>query len=338
MPPDKNSPNSEAADAIIQHILDIAKGHCAITDETVMETEDDGMAEILSGLLILHETIQDQRDSLETARREVESHNEILEAKIQERTHELEAKSEHLRELNEELERASEMKSRFLANMSHELRTPLNSIIGFSTLGAKSKGGKIPEPARDKFQRIERNGRHLLGLINDILDLSKIESGTFAIETRELVLADILNDVVESIRPLAAARRAHIVFDPSATSPGHARGDERRVRQIILNLLSNAVKFVEDDRGVVEAELRTEDGMHVVCIRDNGIGIDAEHLERIFDPFTQVDDSIARSHQGTGLGLAISNRLALMMDGRLTVSSHIGKGSEFCFYLPRPPG
>ena len=230
-----------------------------------------------------------------------------------------------------ELELASKHKSQFLANMSHELRTPLNAILGYTELLLDGIYGEVPEKARETMGRIERSGRHLLSLINDVLDLSKIEAGQLTLSLADYSLSEIVNTVVTAMEPLAAGKGLALRVALDSGLP-LARGDDRRLSQVLLNLVGNAVKFT--DAGEVRIEGRVSDGAFLVSVSDTGPGIAAEDQARIFDEFQQVDISNTRKKGGTGLGLSIARRILAMHGGRIWVESAPGQGATFSFTLP----
>jgi signal transduction histidine kinase len=230
-----------------------------------------------------------------------------------------------------ELEVASQHKSQFLANMSHELRTPLNAILGYTELILDSIYGEVPEKIREVLDRIEKSGRHLLGLINDVLDLSKIEAGQLTLSANEYSFQDVVQGVVSSVESLASEKRLELGVDLSPSLPvGY--GDERRIRQVLLNLVGNAIKFT--DAGKVEIRVSQTREQFQIAVADTGPGIDAEHQQRIFEEFQQVDNSPTKTKGGTGLGLAIAKRIVELHGGRIWVESTVGKGSTFFFSLP----
>jgi len=230
-----------------------------------------------------------------------------------------------------ELELASKHKSQFLANMSHELRTPLNAILGYTELLLDGIYGEVSEKARETMGRIERSGRHLLALINDVLDLSKIEAGQLTLSLVDYSLSEIVNTVVTAMEPLAAEKglALRVALDPGLPL---AHGDDRRLSQVLLNLVGNAVKFT--DAGEVRIEGRVSDGAFLISVSDTGPGIAEEHQARIFDEFQQVDSSNTRKKGGTGLGLSIARRILALHGGRIWVESAPGQGATFSFTLP----
>jgi GAF domain-containing protein len=227
-----------------------------------------------------------------------------------------------------ELELASRHKSEFLANMSHELRTPLNAVLGYTELISDSIYGEVPEKIRDVISRIDRSGRHLLGLINDVLDLSKIEAGQLTLSLADYSMREVVQTVVTGMESLAAEKKLALKMDVAADLP-RGRGDERRLSQVLLNLVGNAIKFTE--AGEVRVEAGLEDSRFLVSVTDTGPGISPEDQQRIFEAFQQVDSSLTRRKGGTGLGLSIAKRIVEMHGGRLWVASIPGQGSTFSF-------
>ena len=238
--------------------------------------------------------------------------------------HEIEDKSR-------QLEEASQHKSQFLANMSHELRTPLNAILGYTELMADGAYGEPLEKMLGVLKRLEANGRHLLGLINDVLDLSKIEAGQLVLELSDYSMQDIAHTVRSTLEPLAADKKlAFKVEMPPELPPG--RGDGRRLSQVLINLVGNAIKFT--DAGEIAIKAEANNGSFHVSVRDTGPGISAADQAKLFQEFQQADNAIARKKGGTGLGLAISKRIIEMHGGRIWVESQVGRGSTFAFALP----
>jgi signal transduction histidine kinase len=236
--------------------------------------------------------------------------------------------------INRELESASKHKSRFLANMSHELRTPLNAVLGYTELMLDNIYGEAPDKMRSVLQRIESNGRYLLGLINDVLDLSKIEAGQLTLSISEYSLKGIVDSVCSTAEPLASEKKLafKVEVDPDLP-PG--RGDERRLTQVLLNLVGNAIKFT-DSGGVIIKATKADESFYVE-VRDSGPGISAADQAKLFQEFQQADNSLTRKKGGTGLGLAISKRIVEMHGGKIGIESRVGEGSTFWFRLPINP-
>ena len=238
--------------------------------------------------------------------------------------HEIEDKSR-------QLEEASQHKSQFLANMSHELRTPLNAILGYTELMADGIYGELPEKTMGVLKRLESNGRHLLGLINDVLDLSKIEAGQLVLELADYSLEDIAQTVRSTLEPLAVDKKLAFKVEVSPKLPaGH--GDGRRLTQVLINLVGNAIKFT--DAGEVVITGGVTDGSFHLSVRDTGPGISAADQAKLFQEFQQADNAITRKKGGTGLGLAISKRIIEMHGGKIFVESQVGQGSTFSFTVP----
>ena len=239
--------------------------------------------------------------------------------------------AETLRGLNERLALASRAKSEFLANMSHELRTPLNAILGFTEIMLDELYGEVPPGLREPLVDIQTNGRHLLGLINDVLDLSKIEAGRLELGAGEYSVQEIVDVVHASLKSLAFEKGLAFGTRVPAEIPP-AWGDGRRLTQCLLNLAGNALKFTRQGR--VEIDVRLDDGWLTYRVIDTGIGIPKEEVENIFAEFRQVDTTITKEYGGTGLGLSITKRLVEMHGGRIGVESELGKGSTFFFTVP----
>ncbi|HVE79669.1 MAG TPA: ATP-binding protein, partial [Gemmatimonadaceae bacterium] len=234
--------------------------------------------------------------------------------------------------LVEELRSATTAKERFFAQMSHELRTPVNAVLGYAALLADGTAGALPPKAAEMVGRIARSARHLRELVDDLLDISRLEAGKVQLAVEEVALAGLLRDTLTSLEPQARAKG--LALELRAAEVPRLRTDAKRVRQIVLNLASNAVKFTE--RGSVTIGLEPHDGGVAVHVTDTGVGIAGADLERIFDEFVQV----GTAHGGTGLGLAISRRLARLLGGDLEVRSAPAEGSRFTLTLPAggPPG
>src|SRR5262249_45000829 len=236
-----------------------------------------------------------------------------------------------IEEKGRELAEASKHKSQFLANMSHELRTPLNAILGYAELMLDSIYGEPTEKMRAVLERLQANGRHLLGLINDVLDLSKIEARQSPLLLYNSSFSDVVHGVVSAVEPLAAEKRLTFKAEvPPDLPTGH--GDGRRLSQVLLNLVGNAIKFT--DKGEVAIRAAAADGAFTVAVCDTGPGIAPPDQAKIFEEFQQADSSITRKKGGTGLGLSIAKRIIEMHGGRIWVESEPGKGSTFYFTVP----
>jgi signal transduction histidine kinase len=238
---------------------------------------------------------------------------------------------DEIQDKGRQLEIASHHKSQFLANMSHELRTPLNAILGYTELILDSIYGDPPEKMRAVLERLQANGKHLLNLINDVLDLSKIEAGQLTLDLGDYSLTDVVHTVVTAVEPLATGKALALTSEVANDIPiGH--GDGRRLAQVLLNLVGNGIKFT--DRGQVTIQASAADGLFTVAVSDTGPGITASDQEKLFKNFQQVDNTITRQKGGTGLGLAISKRIIEMHGGRIWVDSEVGKGCTFTFTVP----
>ena len=242
--------------------------------------------------------------------------------------------NDELRRLYREVETTSQHKSDFLANMSHELRTPMNAIIGFSQVLREGMVGDVNAKQAEYLDDILSSGNHLLSLINDVLDLSKVEAGQVELQVAPFSLQDALERGVSMVREQASADGVQVALHSNGGLEV-VTGDERRIRQVIFNLLSNAVKFTEEG-GLVEVGAAQRNGEMEVSVADTGAGIAPEDLDRIFEEFQQTDAG-ARQREGTGLGLALAKRFVEMHGGRIWCDSELGKGSTFRFTLPVRP-
>jgi signal transduction histidine kinase len=282
------------------------------------------------------------QQSLESTGKELRDHRDHLEELVRERTIRLQEVNEKLSEENEErikrqdelqqtlkelavakeqAEVADNLKSAFLATMSHELRTPLNSIIGFTGIILRERVGPLNDEQKKQLNMVRRSSQHLLALINDVLDISKIEAGQLELAYEDIDLPQTIEKVVQSMRPLADGKGLELGFDISPEIKT-VTGDLRRVEQILLNLLSNAVKFTE--RGSVRIVCKADESNIIVEVKDTGIGIKEEDMQTLFKSFRQIDSGIGRKYEGTGLGLSISKKLIEMMGGRIWVTSTWG--------------
>jgi signal transduction histidine kinase len=254
---------------------------------------------------------------------------------LQDRSVQLQKANFSLQEAKERAEDADRLKSAFLATMSHELRTPLNSIIGFTGIMLQGLAGPLNDEQKKQMGLVQHSARHLLALINDILDISKIEAGELRISMDPVEIIPAVQSVVKTMQPIASQKGLDLVADLDPGT-GLVTGDQRRIEQIIMNLVSNAIKFTET--GSVTVQTRRA-GDKVICsVKDTGIGIDPKDLETLFRPFRQIDSGITRKHEGTGLGLSISKKLIELHGGDIMVTSTVGKGSVFTFTLPARSG
>jgi len=234
-----------------------------------------------------------------------------------------------------QLEAASRHKSEFLANMSHELRTPLNAVIGFSEVLAEGMFGELNAKQAEYVRDIMESGRHLLSLINDILDLSKVEAGRMELELAEFDLASVVDGALLLMRERANRKGIELAREDVDASIPNVRADERKVKQVLLNLLSNALKFTPDG-GRVAVRIAARDGMVAVAVSDTGVGIAKQDQQAVFEEFRQVG-SAAKRVEGTGLGLALVRKFVELHGGCIGVESEPGAGSTFTFTIPAAP-
>lgn len=260
--------------------------------------------------------------------RELKQNNQEMEQRIRERTEELAATMEKALA-------ADRIKSAFLATMSHELRTPLNSIIGFTGIMLQGLAGPLNPEQHKQLAMVQNSSRHLLALINDVLDISKIEAGQLELSLRSFDLRLSIEKVVKVISPLAQKKGIVLNLDLSDNT-GTITTDQRRLEQVMLNLLNNAVKFTE--KGHVNISCRFKNGHYILSFADTGIGMRSEELPNLFQPFSQIDTGLSRKHEGTGLGLSISKKILDMMGGSITVESQWGEGSIFTVRIPETTG
>jgi signal transduction histidine kinase len=265
--------------------------------------------------------------AIENARlyEQVRQHSQELETLVIERTRELQ-------EANRQLEAASRHKSEFLANMSHELRTPMNAIIGFTRLVMRRSQDVLAPRQYENLEKILVSAEHLLSLINDVLDLAKVEAGRTEVYPVEFVLGPMLAECLHTVEPMLKSEQVRLVQEVEADLPTLYM-DRDRVKQILMNLLSNAVKFTHT--GTITVTAYSHNSAIVMTVADTGIGIPEAALARIFEEFRQVDSSTTREYGGTGLGLAISLQFARLMGGDITVQSTVGVGSTFTITLPQ---
>lgn len=248
----------------------------------------------------------------------------------------LQQRTIELDQINHELEKANRLKSEFLATMSHELRTPLNSILGYTGLLKMGIRGKTDEEGKESLKAVEASSKHLLGLINDILDIAKIEAGRMELADEPFDLNSLAHDWSSHLKVLADKKGLEFQTSIDDSLPRTLRGDKERLTQIANNLLSNAIKFT--DKGQVALQIGRENGSWTIQVTDTGKGIPPDAQEYIFDEFRQVDGNYNRSQGGTGLGLAIVRKLTQAMDGTIQLNSKLGQGSTFLVKLPLKEG
>jgi signal transduction histidine kinase len=274
-------------------------------------------------------------DRVENALRDLAIENAALHAQVRQDAELLRAKVEartlELREVNRQLVEASRHKSLFLANMSHELRTPLNAILGYTELILDNIYGEVPEKIRVALDRVDKNGQHLLGLINDVLDLSKIESGQFVLAVNDYSIPGVIQAVVTAMEPLAAQKGLVLKVALPANLP-IAIGDERRITQVLLNVVGNAVKFT--NAGEIRVRATLSGDTFDIFVSDTGPGIAEVDQQKIFEEFGQAGGRFTSKNGGAGLGLSIARRIVELHGGQMRVESTLGKGSTFSFTMP----
>ena len=288
--------------------------------------------EVTAVVTILH----DRTEEMEKARLYVELKraSEQLQRRVHEATAELVRQNELLRRQHIELEQASALKSQFLANMSHEFRTPLNAILGYTSMLLQGVAGDLTTHQRRNLARVEANSRHLLAIINDILDIARIEAGKMPLHVTDFKLAELIGEVLTEVEPIIVRSHVPVLSDIGPGLP-RVRSDRQKVKQILINLLTNALKFTRE--GSVKISIgwdRAADRI-TMAVADTGIGIAPEDQQRVFDDFRQADNSPTREYGGAGLGLAICRRLATMLGGEIALESTPGVGSTFTITLPR---
>jgi signal transduction histidine kinase/PAS domain-containing protein len=287
--------------------------------------------ELTAVVTILH----DRREAIEKATlyEQLKQASDELERRIQAATSDIAHQNELLRRQAIELEQASALKSQFLANMSHEFRTPLNAMLGYTSMLLQGVGGALEPNARRHLSRVESNGRHLLTIINEILDISRIEAGRMPLQISRFHVPELVGEVKSELEPIIARSRLKVIIDVPRDLP-QLVSDRQKVKQILLNLLSNSLKFTHQGSVTLSAARSARDRTLTLSVADTGIGIASGDQEKIFDDFRQLDNSPTRAYGGTGLGLSICRRLAQMIDGRIMLRSEVGKGSTFTLVLP----
>jgi signal transduction histidine kinase len=314
----------------IQHLADTARAVSADKDYTVRATKtgNDELGQLTDGF-------NDMLDQIQLRDAGLKAHQDHLEELVEHRTEQLQKVNADLSAARDRAEAASRAKSNFLANMSHEIRTPMTAIVGYSDLMLEPS--QTLSDRQDCLQIIRRNGRHLMALINDILDISKIEAGKMTVERIACDLPHLVVDVASLMRPRAVDKGLdfRLLFD--GRIPQHITSDALRVKQILMNLLGNAIKFTSSGLVALKVDctpIGGDDSEVRFSITDTGVGMTAEQIARLFQPFTQADESMSRKYGGTGLGLTISQRLVRIMGGDIDVDSEPGFGSTFVVDLP----
>jgi signal transduction histidine kinase len=299
--------------------------------EAVAGTILSEQGELMWVVTILH----DQTEQLEKSRlyEQLKQASAELERKVQEATAELAEQNELLRRQHIELEQASALKSQFLANMSHEFRTPLNAILGYTHMLLNNVTGQVTDAQRKSLTRIDSNSRHLLALINDILDITRIEAGRMPLNATSFGIGELFDEVQAELEPIIKRSNLAVSTRVRGAVPT-LRTDRQKVKQIVLNLLSNALKFTPSGSVTLTASYDSRARQVAVAVRDTGVGIPREDQAKVFEDFRQLDSSPARGYGGTGLGLSICRRLANILGGSIELASEAGKGSTFTLRLP----
>ena len=256
--------------------------------------------------------------------KELKKHRDHLEEMVTERTAELEVANERLLELDR-------MKSMFLASMSHELRTPLNSIIGFTGILLMEMAGELNPEQKKQLNMVKSSSKHLLELINDILDISKIESGKVKLDIEKFNLTDVVHQVLKELQPLA--ERKELLLSVNDVDKINIESDRRRVKQILMNLAGNSIKFTDNGSVTINIALLKNKNVSIM-VKDTGIGIKEDEIKKLFQPFQQMDMTSTKKYEGTGLGLYLSKKIMTLLHGEIFVNSKYGQGSEFTFTLP----
>jgi PAS domain S-box-containing protein len=287
--------------------------------------------EITAIVSILH----DRREAIERARlyEQLKQGAAELERKVQLATMDIEHQNDLLRQQALALTQASLMKTQFLSNMSHEFRTPLNAILGYTSILHQGVAGKLGREAKEQLERIASNGRHLLTIVNEILDISQIEAGRMPVRVTKFRLSDMIDEVRAELEPIVRTAGLGVSIDIPDGLPRVAT-DRQKLKQVLLNLMTNAVKFTPKGEVGIRVKYHARPGSVEIAVTDTGIGIADGDQERIFDDFQQLDNSSTRAYSGTGLGLAICRRFVRMLRGNISVSSRVGAGSTFTVTIP----
>src|SRR5262249_47158512 len=279
--------------------------------------------------------LHDLTEAIEKARlyEQLKQASVELEKKVQEATAELAEQNELLRRQHIALEQASALKSQFLANMSHEFRTPLNAILGYTHMLLNNVTGQVTEPQRKSLTRIDSNARHLLALINDILDITRIEAGRMPLTATTFGVKDLFDEVQAELEPIIKRSNLAVSTKVRVGVPS-LRTDRQKVKQIVLNLLSNALKFTPAGSVRMTGSYHARQKQVAIAVKDTGVGISPQDQAKVFEDFRQLDSSPARGYGGTGLGLSICRRLAHILGGTIDLESAAGRGSTFTLRLP----
>ena len=301
-----------------------------LSTEIVVQSEDE-VGLLASSFNQMAQDLKVNIDEKDRYAKELRELNIELEDKVRDRTRELEATNQELQIANLKIREADKLKSEFLANMSHELRTPMNAIIGFTRLVRRKSADLLPRRQRENLEKVEISAKQLLALINDILDLSKIEAGKMTLNIMPFDLTPVVDTCFSTVESLVRGEKVRLLKEVPDDLP-EMLSDQDKLKQIIINLLSNALKFTED--GEVKLSASLEGAWLRIAVSDTGIGISPDALDYIFDEFRQVDGTSTREHGGTGLGLAITKKLTHLLGGTIDVGSVEGEGCTFTVTLP----
>lgn len=309
----------------LQHLAEASR-RIARTGDLSQQVRVEGHGEVSQ----LATMFNQMTTSLQRAEKNLRKYSGHLEELVKKRTSELEGKTGELEQANIRLQELDRLKSMFIASMSHELRTPLNSIIGFTGIILQGISGEITEDQRKELTMVTNSANHLLALINDVIDVSKIETGKVELFIEEFNLADLMQEVKESFK--VAADEKNLKLSLEMPERLIIKGDKRRIKQVIMNLVSNAVKFT--DRGEIEIKVKKKDEEVKVSVTDTGIGIKKENMEKLFTQFSRIYTKGKPITEGTGLGLYLSKKIVELLGGQIKAESEFGKGSKFTFTFP----
>ncbi|WP_245920369.1 ATP-binding protein [Methanospirillum stamsii] len=293
------------------------------------------VGELASSFTLMIAKIQEQEGLKNKAFAELSSYRDHLEELVRERTGQLEKSNQELVIEKDRAEAADQLKSAFIATMSHELRTPLNSIIGFTGIILQGLAGPLNQEQHKQLTMVQQSARHLLALINDVLDISKIEAGELNITREPVEVQNTIQTVITTLQKSAEDKGLRIITDLSS-KPMEISGDPRRIEQILINLINNAIKFTE--QGTITIKSIMNGNTIEISVSDTGIGIEKEDMDKLFRPFHQIDTGTTRKHEGTGLGLSITKKLVELHGGTISVTSKPGQGSVFTIILPALEG
>jgi len=313
----------------VKQELDLRGGGREVTELTRSFNQ---MTENLTKITASRDELDREVTERKRAEEELTKHREHLEELVKKRTAELEKKTIDLEQANIDLQEMDRLKSVFLASMSHELRTPLNSIIGFTGIILQGMAGDVNEEQRKQLTMVKNSASHLLSLIDDVLDISKIEEGRLKLSLEEFGLNDVASEVVETLSSTASEKGLDLLTEvPEGIT---LFTDRRRIKQVLMNLGSNAVKFTDQGNVTIAARVPGDENLEV-RVTDTGIGIKKEHMDKLFQPFQRIGMSLTKSYtEGTGLGLYLTKKVIDLLGGDISAKSEYGRGSEFTFTLP----